>query len=205
MIKIRDGRVSINSNIILSDINITIEDGKSYRITGKNGSGKTVLINSILQLEKNFIQKDSYTLPNNEVIYIPSSEFFTSDEKVKNVIKEILFLYEIDLDTCTNILKELNFYEDFNKFIGELSTGSIKKLLLVPLFVDRQYYFLDEILSGLDREIQVKVISRIRELIKKDNVTLIFVEHNNYIVNEILEKLKVGVILCEMKKASNLN
>ena len=47
MIEICDGIKKYGSKIVLKDINYKFEDGKIHGITGANGSGKTLILNTI--------------------------------------------------------------------------------------------------------------------------------------------------------------
>ena len=51
-IKIEDGSIKIKNKYILENINLEFESGKTYGLYGRNGSGKTVLMKSIIGLMK---------------------------------------------------------------------------------------------------------------------------------------------------------
>lgn len=52
MIKIENLYKSFGSKKVLSNINLTFEEGKVYGIVGENGAGKTTLFNCITGIEK---------------------------------------------------------------------------------------------------------------------------------------------------------
>lgn len=43
MLEIKNGMKKYGDKIVLKDINLVLEDGKMYGITGVNGSGKTLI------------------------------------------------------------------------------------------------------------------------------------------------------------------
>ena len=48
MIEIENLSLTMKKQIILSDINLTFENGKIHGLIGRNGSGKTMLMKCIL-------------------------------------------------------------------------------------------------------------------------------------------------------------
>ena len=52
MIKVKNLDKSFNNKLVLSDINVSFETGKTNLIIGRSGSGKTVLLKSIAGLHE---------------------------------------------------------------------------------------------------------------------------------------------------------
>lgn len=52
MISVKNLNKSFNGNSVLSDISVTFETGKTNLIIGMSGSGKTVLLKSIVGLHE---------------------------------------------------------------------------------------------------------------------------------------------------------
>ena len=50
MIEIKNVSKTIDKQQVLKDINLTLEDGKTYAIIGHNGSGKSMLLRLICGL-----------------------------------------------------------------------------------------------------------------------------------------------------------
>ncbi|MCW6677040.1 ABC transporter ATP-binding protein, partial [Aerococcaceae bacterium NML180378] len=81
-------------------------------------------------------------------------------------------------------------------YIAELSFGMKKKLMLIPLFIPQiDLLVLDEIFIGIDTDTQNKIINQLVEHYKKGS-TIILVEHNEFLVDSIKEKVSVEELIC---------
>jgi len=170
MIKIRDLSVGFGSHLVLDGLNLDIYHGEILGFVGASGSGKSVLLRSILDLNPK--QKGS--------IEILGVEFAESDPKVRNIIDQelgVLFQHGAlfsSLNVLENIQMPMREYlhldqrlmdelamlklnlvglseEAATKYPSELSGGMIKRAALArALALDPQVLFLDEPTSGLD-------------------------------------------------------
>lgn len=204
-ILLENSNICIDDNEILLNVSLEIEEKGFYRISGKNGGGKSILLNSLLGFYQVEEGKRISEFNKDEIVYIPDKPFFFDDEKVKEVIDVTSFFYSIKLDKIIKILNNLQFDYDSNKNkkIYELSKGMQQKLLLIPLFIENKYYFLDEILVSLDDEITDLVLNRIVDILKKDRL-VVMIEHNqasiDFIYSLINNKTNCKEITCQEKK-----
>ncbi|MFV0498559.1 MAG: ATP-binding cassette domain-containing protein [Bacilli bacterium] len=202
MIKIINGSLKIKNNIMLEAVNVTIESGNTYQVTGKNGSGKTLFLNSLLGIESKFKGEIRRNIKLSDIVYITDSQFFLDDEKVKDVLKYITWLYGESNIEIDKILRLLEFNESKDKKINKLSHGTIRKLCIIPLFFEKKLYVLDEMFSGIDSDVRKIIYNRLRA-IKSNNATIIFVEHSKEIITKIREITDVKEILCQDKIIRN--
>ena len=170
LIKIRDLRVGFGSHIVLDNLNLDIYSSEILGFVGASGSGKSVLLRSILDLNKK--QKGS--------IEILGVEFAEVDPAIKQIIDQelgVLFQHGALFSSLTvleNIQMPMREYLHLNnrllnelamlkldlvglsldaatKYPSELSGGMIKRAALArALALDPQILFLDEPTSGLD-------------------------------------------------------
>ncbi len=170
MIKIRDLSVGFGSHLVLDKLDLDIYSGEILGFVGASGSGKSVLLRSILDLNPK--QKGS--------IEILGVEFAESDPKIRNIIDQelgVLFQHGAlfsSLNVLENIQMPMREYlhldqslmdelamlklnlvglseEAATKYPSELSGGMIKRAALArALALDPQILFLDEPTSGLD-------------------------------------------------------
>ncbi len=156
---------------IFEDINISLSSGKIVILKGKNGSGKTSLLKTII----NILQPSSGTIywkgkPLNKNLYdfytnityiadrTSSLRQLTVHENIK--IWKNLFLSKVSYEQIDNILKVLNLNKYSKTKASYLSLGEIKKLELVRLIIEnKKIWILDEPLTNLDDE-SVNVISQ---------------------------------------------
>lgn len=195
--------ISIGETTILSNVNINLGKNDFLRIKGDNGSGKTVLLNSLLGLNPRGIEGD-YTLiyNKNEICYITEKPFFFDNESVKNVLKTIMQLYSLKDSEIKQILNYLNL--DIKnlqkKKINELSKGTRKKLHIIPMFAkSNKILILDEIFTGLDLETQNIIIDFITERYL-EGILILMVEHNISIVDKLKKNNRMEEIECKNGK-----
>ena len=190
MLLINNLSFSRNGNIILENLNLSLNNRSITQVRGKNGSGKTTL----LQLVLNFLE-------------CKTGEIFWEG---KNINKNIFNFYNqttfiMDHNTCTRrmtVLYNINFWcglssskltkteillllETFNiqKYQNTktmyLSSGEIKKLELLRLILEqKKLWILDEPYNHLD-DLSIEILNQtFIDHINKDGVIL-FTSHLN--------------------------
>lgn len=178
----------------LSNVNLSLEQGKIYGLLGPNGSGKTTLMKVIAGLHK---QTSGNVLLKNEPLsykskaflsYMPTENFLPESFRVKDAVRFYKDMYEDFQETnAYSILKEINVDTEFK--ISKLSSGLVGKLkIALALSRNVDLYMLDEPLNGVD------VLSRdvIIDLITKsysENKTFIISTHLVSEVERILDSV----------------
>ena len=149
---------------IFEDINMSLSSGKIILLKGRNGSGKTSLIKTILNIlepstgsiywKGKILKKNLYDFFNS-VTYISDK---ISSIRQLSVIENILiwkkiFLSNISNQEINNILSLLNLEKFFYSKVSTLSLGETKKLELLRLMIEnKKIWILDEPLTNLDLE-----------------------------------------------------
>ena len=72
MIEVQNVTLQIKGKTILSDANLTMEEGRIYGLVGNNGSGKTMLMKCIC----GFVLPTKGAVLSNAGVFLPSSEDF---------------------------------------------------------------------------------------------------------------------------------
>ncbi len=202
LVKSFDGRVVIN------DISVEFDQGKTNLIIGQSGSGKTVLLKCLVGLH----QIDSGEIYYDDVLYTGL------DFKAKKQIRrDVGMIFQggalldsstveenvrLPLDLFTNQtakekLDRVNFCLDrvnldhANKlFPAELSGGMIKRVAIARAIVmNPKYLFCDEPNSGLDPMTSVVIDNLIKEITEEYSMTTIINTHDMNSVMEIGEKI----------------
>lgn len=218
---IREGRT------ILEDVHIEMNAGEHWVILGKNGSGKSTILEMI----------NGYLFPSSGQVEVMGERYGTVD--VREVRKKIGYISQNLLEklalrdpvwevVATGEYGYLRFYQhipdevkqkalDMLKFVkldhlqnqplGTLSQGERKKIMLArALMTDPQVLILDEPCSGLDLYERELFLSTVRDLGKR-NVTMVYVTHH---IEEIIPVfthvalLEEGKIVAEGKKTEVL-
>ena len=157
-IEIKDISKSFKDTKALTDVNLYLEEGKIYGLLGRNGAGKSTMLNII----NNRIFPDKGTVKLNENTVMENqealSDFFLVNEnnlypegmKVKEAFRWANEFYpKFDMDYARKLCDV--FELSVKKKIKNLSTGyqSIFKNIMA-LSVNVPYLFLDEPVLGLD-------------------------------------------------------
>ena len=193
--KIQVPKLQFDNKIVLNAASITIESGKSYCITGANGSGKTTFLNYIITGVETKVHKDkkhidlldfrrsTAFIPNNPPIF----DLLTGWEN----IQYIRALWKIkDEDTyIQNIKMYCNLFElsqeVLNNQVHTYSLGMKYKLFLISMISRNvDLLLLDEPFTALDKGSQQEIYKVLIKFLKKGN-SLIFVTHIEEFKNQL--------------------
>ncbi|NOZ48264.1 MAG: ABC transporter ATP-binding protein [Chlorobi bacterium] len=210
MLKVQNFSFKVN-NFSLKNINLTIKEGSFHIIVGHTGSGKTLLLESIIGLrripaETIFINgTDSRFIPieKREMSYVPQDlaifPHLTVDENIRygtrvkrNMSKELGQLTNelIDLTEIRHLL---------NRKPKHLSGGEKQRVALVrAIAAGAKILFMDEPLNGLNKTLKAELQYLLKSLHKKYKLTIVMVTHDldeAYTLAEIISVMSNGKIL----------
>ncbi|MDE5419241.1 ATP-binding cassette domain-containing protein [Labilibaculum sp. DW002] len=208
MIELKNINKSFGELDVLNDISIQFEAGKTNLIIGQSGSGKTVLLKSIIGLHE----------VDNGHIYYDDRDFTRMNFSEKKLIRKemgMVFQGGALFDSMTveqNVLFPLNMFSDMNEsqkmervnfclnrvnikdanhlFPAEISGGMQKRVAIArAIALNPKYLFCDEPNSGLDPVTAILIDNLIQEITKEFNMTTIINTHDMNSVMEIGEKI----------------
>ncbi len=217
MIKVENIKKSFGDEEILKGISTVFEQGKTNLIIGQSGSGKTVLLKSLLGLFK----------PEEGLIYYEDKAIQHMDEEQqRNLREEIGMLFQggalfdsmtIEenvmfplrmftknkksemIDRVNEVLERVNLGGNNKKYPSEISGGMQKRVSIARAIVNKpKYLFCDEPNSGLDPKTATVIDNLIQELTHENDITTVVVTHDMNSVMEIGENivfLKNGVLV----------
>ena len=202
IVKIFDGRR------VLDDVSVLFDAGKTNLIIGRSGSGKTVLLKSLVGLheidEGNIYFDDlCYTkLDFNErkavrkdIGMIFQGGALLDSSTVEDNIRLPLDLFteqsfEEKMERVNFCLKRVNLPNAHKLYPAELSGGMIKRVAIARAIVlNPKYLFCDEPNSGLDPMTSIVIDNLIKEITEEYNITTIVNTHDMNSVMEIGEKI----------------
>ncbi len=177
---------------VLSDICITIEQGKTLGIIGTVGSGKTTLVNLLLRLytvldgtiyigEKDINQIPIETIRKN-ICYITQDSFLFSNTIEKNIS---LFKKGYTEKEIMKSTKEAMIYEEIQEMkegiytvIGErgvdLSGGQKQRVAVSRAFLNNaDIVIFDDTFSALDNKTEEKLLENIKNMTKEKTCIII--------------------------------
>ncbi|HPF51492.1 MAG TPA: ATP-binding cassette domain-containing protein [Draconibacterium sp.] len=209
MITVKNLTKSFDGNTVLKDISTTFEPGKTNLIIGRSGSGKTVLLKSILGL---------FEVDSGEIWFDDRNLVNMSDKERKLLRQEIGMVFQggalfdsinvegnvrFPLDMFTQMStaekqKRVEFCLDhvniekqaFKLSPSEISGGMQKRVAIArAIALNPKYLFCDEPNSGLDPETATVIDQLIQALTKEFQMTTIINTHDMNSVIEIGESV----------------
>lgn len=175
----------LESNTILNNINLNIENGDILSIIGNNGAGKTTLLKIIadrLSPDNGSINYDSLSTESITIVTSNDRSFFWNLS-----IKQNLSFFCPGFDKNQKAKKLIEFFELKEKMrnkYSSLSSGEKKKLMICRSIISgAKVLILDEFTNSLDHITKITTYKLIKNLIKKNIVNIvIFVTHD---INEV--------------------
>ena len=197
-----------NNKKVLKNISLNIKKGECVLLTGKSGSGKSSVINSINGLAVRYdgasidgsirIGNKDINLKLYEISMLVSSVFQNPKTHFFNVntTLELLFYleniglsrYEMD-KRLTEMLNLFPIEHLLNRDIFKLSGGEKQILCIAASYISgTEIIVLDEPSSNLDEE-NIKVIKEMLVQLKDKGKTLIISEHRIFYLMDIIDKI----------------
>ncbi|MBQ5637856.1 MAG: ATP-binding cassette domain-containing protein [Alistipes sp.] len=199
---------SFEGRTVLDDISVEFATGCTNLIIGRSGSGKTVLLKTLVGLHE----------PDDGSVWYDETNYTTLGFKERKLIRKdigMIFQGGALLDSSTveeNVKLPLDLFTDQSEeeklarvnfclnrvrlenanhlYPAELSGGMIKRVAIARAIVmNPKYLFCDEPNSGLDPQTSIVIDNLIHEITKEYNITTIINTHDMNSVMEIGEKI----------------
>ena len=202
----------------LKSINLSIQKGDIFGIIGMSGAGKSTLVRSI-----NFLEK-----PTDGQVFIDGVDMATLSEKElrrkrseigmifqsfnlleqKNVIDNVCFPLEIAgmnkkeaRGRARELLKTVNISEKERSYPSQLSGGQKQRVAIArALATDPKILLCDEATSALDPQTTESILSLLKEINEKLNITIVIITHQMSVVTQVCKKVAIidnGVLVEE--------
>lgn len=188
----KDVTLGYENKVVAKNLNFKIDQGDYLCVVGENGTGKSTLIKTLLGLIKPL---------NGEVIanvqgknhkgvgYLPQQTQAQKDfpasvwevvlSGVLNNDHRCPFYNKKDRAEAEKNMEKLNILDLKKRCYRELSGGQQQRVLLArALCATDSVLILDEPVTGLDPAASMELYETIKDLNKKENVTIIMVSHD---------------------------
>ena len=209
MIQVKDVVKSFDGNVVLNHVSADFEDGKVNMIIGQSGSGKTVLMKSMIGL---------HTIDSGEIVFDikggRKQNLATMTEKeVRMLHREVGMLFQGSalFDSMTvqeNVMYPLEMFSDmtheemvaraqfclervnmperaFSLMPSEISGGMQKRVAIArAIAINPKYLFCDEPNSGLDPKTSLVIDQLIQDITQEYGICTIVNSHD---MNSIME------------------
>ncbi|MEA2043610.1 MAG: ATP-binding cassette domain-containing protein [Bacteroidota bacterium] len=204
MIEVRNIHKSFGENHVLHDISLKFSQGKTNLIIGQSGSGKTVLLKTIIGLhyptkgcilydDRNF-SKMSHAKKKEirkEIgMVFQGGALFGSDTVLENVMFPLKMFSSMSdkemIDRAEFCLERVNLTNVGHLYPSETSGGMQKRISIARAIVMKpKYLFFDEPNSGLDPKTAIVIDNLIKELTEDLNTVTVINTHDMNSVAEI--------------------
>ena len=208
MIQVKDVVKSFDGTVVLNHVSAEFEDGKVNMIIGQSGSGKTVLMKSMIGLHQ---------INGGEIIFDTRNGQQNlagmSEQEVRMLHREVGMLFQgaALFDSMTvqeNVMYPLEMFSDmthdemvtrarfclervnmperaFNLMPSEISGGMQKRVAIArAIALNPKYLFCDEPNSGLDPRTSLVIDQLIQDITREYNICTIVNSHD---MNSIME------------------
>lgn len=216
MITLNHVSKSFEGREVLSDISAVFEKGKTNLIIGQSGSGKTVLLKSIVGLH----DIDEGEIYFNDILFnklnfsgkkeirkkmgmlFQGSALFDSSTVEENVMFPLDMFTDMTneekLDRVNFCLNRVNIINSNHLFPAEISGGMKKRVAIArAIALNPEFLFCDEPNSGLDPRTSVVIDELIKEITVEYNITTIVNTHD---MNSVMSMGDKVIYIYEGKK-----
>lgn len=205
MIHTKDLSKTYNGTTVLNIEELNIPKGQSFGLVGNNGAGKTTYFSLLLDL----IKPTTGSITSNDVVVDKSEDWkpFTSafiDESflIGYLTPEEYFYFIGDLrgQNRADVDALTSQFEDFfngeilgkKKYLRDLSKGNQKKAGIVAALIGNpEVIILDEPFANLDPTTQIRLKQILKDLAKKQGVTILVSSHDLMHVTDVCERIVV--------------
>ena len=197
MIEVKNLTKSFDDKTILHDVSAKFYTGKTNLIIGQSGSGKTVLMKSIVGLvrpeegEILYDGRDFLKMTDTQVkqlrqeigMLFQGSALFDSETVLGNVMFPLVMFSKMSrgemLARDRFCLERVNLKGAENKYPAEISGGMQKRVAIArAIALNPRYLFCDEPNSGLDPKTSILIDELLHDITHEYNITTIINTHD---------------------------
>ena len=196
----------------LSDVNMTVEEGEIRGLIGPNGSGKSTMIATIMgeyHPDAGTVRFKGEDL-GKQPVWDRVRKGLSATNQTAQYVADLSVRRHIELGVMVNGLPKENVdriaeLADLQDTMEELPTalsavGAKKLEIGKALSTNPTFLMLDECFAGLSFEEGEEMVAIIRKVVSDHNVTVLIVDHNLGLVEEVAQRTTVidrGIVIAE--------
>lgn len=180
----KDVTIKIKGNVILENLNFTIEQGRNIAIVGDNGSGKTIIAKTLIGFYEyegdiyignhNIKEVSKKSIRDYIGVVLQDTYLFTDTIKNNINIKDKIVSNEEIINACklSDVYEDIKcFDENIDYMIGKggnnISGGQKQRIAIArTLLLNNQFIIFDDSLSKLDTKTKITILNNIIKMKK---------------------------------------
>jgi ABC-type polar amino acid transport system ATPase subunit len=197
---------SFGTNVVLDDIDLTIDRGEAIVVAGPSGSGKSTMlrcINGLETIDSGDIRFDGTSIPKaGKNIYTLRAEMgmvfqqfnlFPHKTVLQNIVLGPVEVKGASRDEAeeraTKLLERVGIPEKADQFPADLSGGQQQRVAIArALAMEPKLMLFDEPTSALDPEMIREVLDVMRDL-AREGMTMVVVTHEMGFAREVCDRI----------------
>jgi len=176
------------NNLILNNVNISLDSGEVLGLVGDSGSGKSTLCKILAGYENNYegnVSIDGKEIPSKG--YNPVQLVFQHPEKAVNPKWKMKDILNEGQNVSQNILDSFGIKKNWlNRWPNELSGGELQRFALArALGPKTKYLIADEITTMLDAITQAQIWNTVLDIVEEMSIGVLVVSHEKNLIKKL--------------------
>ena len=193
----------------VKDVNLTIDKGDIYGIVGFSGAGKSTLVRVINLLQRP--TSGEVTIKGENITNLKGKDLRRKRQSIGmifqhfNLMASRTIFDNVDFslkysgkskqerkEKVTELLELVGLSDKHDAYPSQLSGGQKQRVAIARALVnDPKILLCDEATSALDPKTTLQILSLLKELNKRLNLTIVLITHEMQVVKEICNKVAV--------------
>lgn len=212
MIRIENLNLGYSGGFNLTIDSLEVKKGEIKAIIGPNGAGKTTLLNVLAMFEKpktgtihifgkSILDYKNALFLRRQMSFVFSQPYLLNGNVYDNIALPLRLRSVNNLDSIDEMISLFKIEHLKSRNVVKLSQGEKYRVALARAFVTKpKLIFFDEPFLSLDQRYKQSLISQLHEILKKYEVTALFVSQDHFEVLSLADSIalmKEGRILQE--------